>query len=349
MRFMYLAGNSFANIGTWFRYKLNTEKLTTLGTGLWYNTNQALVASIEWKNPRYIFALSYDFSATKNAQVWQRTGSTEVTLGFRTLISRKCKDTDKDTVCDSEDDCPTEAGKPEYKGCPDRDGDTVIDKNDDCPDEAGKPEYKGCPDRDGDTVIDKNDDCPDEAGKPEYKGCPDRDGDTIIDKNDDCPDEAGKPEYKGCPDRDGDTVIDKNDDCPDVAGLPRLQGCPEPEINKEEEAILEKASHVQFNSASAVLQASSFAVLDEVVTLLKKHAKGYLLLDAHTDSDGDAALNLTLSQQRADAVRAYLISRGITPERLRVDGHGEEKPVDTNTTPEGRARNRRVEMKFLSK
>jgi type IX secretion system PorP/SprF family membrane protein len=262
VRFMNFAKNSFANIGSWFRYKINTEKLTTIGTGVWYNTNQALVASVEWQHPRYIFALSYDFSASQNAQVWQRTGSTEVTAGFRYLISRKCKDTDNDNVCDNEDDCPTEAGKPEYRGCPDRDGDTVIDKNDDCPTEAGKPEYKGCPDRDGDTVIDKNDDCPDQGGKPEYRGCPDRDGDTIIDKNDDCPDEAGKPEYKGCPDRDGDTIIDKNDDCPDqagkpeyrgcpdrdgdtvidkddkcpdVAGLSRLQGCPEPEITKEEE------------------------------------------------------------------------------------------------------------------
>ncbi len=349
VRFMYLASNSFANIGSWFRYKINTEKLTTIGTGIWYNTNKALIASLEWKHPRYTFALSYDFSATQDAQVWQRTGSTEITLGFRTLITRKCKDTDGDTVCDTEDQCPDEAGKPEYAGCPDRDGDTIIDKKDDCPDEAGKPEYAGCPDRDGDTVIDKKDDCPDEAGKPEYAGCPDRDGDTIIDKKDNCPDEAGKPEYAGCPDRDGDTVIDKEDKCPDVAGLPRLQGCPEPEINKEEEAVLEKASHVQFNSASAVLQASALAILDEVVTLLKKHPKGFLQLNAHTDAEGDNTLNLKLSRERADAVRAYLMGRGIAPERIESDGHGEEKPIDTNQTPEGRARNRRVEMKFVSK
>jgi outer membrane protein OmpA-like peptidoglycan-associated protein len=333
------------------------------------------VASLEYQHPSYLVVLSYDFSASQNAQVWQRTGSTEVTLGFRKLITRKCKDTDNDTVCDDKDECPTEAGKPEYNGCPDRDGDTVIDKNDDCPDQAGKPEYKGCPDRDGDTVIDKNDDCPDQAGKPEYKGCPDRDGDTIIDKNDDCPDQAGKPEYKGCPDRDGDTIIDKNDDCPDqagkpeykgcpdrdgdtvmdkddkcpdIVGLPRLQGCPEPEITKEEEAILEKASHVQFNTASAILLLSAYPILNEVAELMKKHPKGYLSIEAHTDSDGDAKLNEKLSHERADAVKAYLIGHGISPDRINTAGHGEEKPIADNNTAEGRAKNRRVEMKFSS-
>ncbi|MCS6821092.1 MAG: PorP/SprF family type IX secretion system membrane protein [Microscillaceae bacterium] len=318
IRLTNFAANTFMNAGSWFRYKLDQPQ-TTIGTGIWYNTNGVLVTSLEWMSPNWVVALSYDFSLNDKVQTWQRAGSTEITLGFRKPITPKCKDTDKDQVCDKEDDCPTEPGKVELKGCPDRDGDSIRDKDDDCPDEAGKVELKGCPDRDGDGIRDKDDECPDQPGKLEYKGCPDRDGDTVRDKDDACPDEPGKPELRGCP-----------------------------EITKEEEKILEKASHVQFRTGSAIILPEWYPALDEVVTLLKNHPKGYLRLEGHTDSDGDENRNMQLSKDRANAVKNYFVRKGIDASRIETDGFGETRPIADNKTEEGKRQNRRVEMKFSS-
>jgi outer membrane protein OmpA-like peptidoglycan-associated protein len=69
-----------------------------------------------------------------------------------------------------------------------------------------------------------------------------------------------------------------------------------------------------------------------------------VVIEGHTDSNGDDAFNMTLSQQRADSVRAYLVSRGVKPERITASGKGETQPLATNATPEGRANNRRVEI-----
>lgn len=358
VRYSNFSGNNVANIGSWFRYKLPENegviKKGTIGTGVWYNTNQALIASLEFIQPNYMLALSYDFSLSKNTQVWQRNGSTEITLGFRKKLNTKCKDTDKDDICDKEDECPNEFGLKELNGCPDRDKDGIPDKKDDCPDEFGLKELNGCPDRDGDGVIDKKDDCPDEKGLSQFNGCPDRDGDGIIDKKDDCPDEKGLPQYNGCPDRDGDTVIDKDDNCPDEKGLVSLKGCPEKKeeenkITKEEEALLEKASHVQFKTSEAVILPNSYPILDEVVALLKRQKESFLNLEGHTDSVGKPEKNLKLSQDRAEAVKNYFVSKGIDASRINAEGFGLTKPKTTNETAEGRAENRRVEMKLKSK
>ena len=80
----------------------------------------------------------------------------------------------------------------------DRDGDGIINRKDNCPDEAGLPEFFGCPDTDGDGIIDNEDNCPNKAGTQEFFGCPDTDGDGIIDSEDKCPDEFGPIENNGC-------------------------------------------------------------------------------------------------------------------------------------------------------
>ncbi len=356
LRYSNFSGNNVANIGTWLRYKLPESesfvKKGSIGTGIWYNTNNALITSLEWIQPNYLLVLSYDFSVSNNAQVWQRNGSTEITLGFRKKLNPKCKDTDKDDICDKDDECPNEFGLQEFNGCPDRDKDGIPDKKDDCPDEFGLQEFNGCPDRDKDGIPDKKDDCPDEFGLQEFNGCPDRDKDGIPDKKDDCPDDKGSKEYNGCPDRDGDTVIDKKDKCPDEKGLVSLEGCPEKEdkITKEEENLLEKAaSRVQFKTNEAVILANSYQILDEVVALLQRHKEGFLSVEGHTDSVGKSEKNLKLSQDRAEAVKNYFVSKGIDASRITAEGFGLTKPKTTNETAEGRAENRRVEMKFKSK
>jgi len=140
-----------------------------------------------------------------------------------------CPDTDNDGIADQDDLCPFDAGTAALFGCPDRDNDGIADKDDRCPDHFGLLENKGCPDTDKDGIVDFDDECPDQAGPVELNGCPDRDGDGIADKNDKCPDLTGKPEFGGCPfaDSDGDGIADEIDECPAQAGPPQFNGCPD--------------------------------------------------------------------------------------------------------------------------
>jgi outer membrane protein OmpA-like peptidoglycan-associated protein len=264
-----------------------------------------------------------------------------------------CPDKDGDGITDLEDACPDEKGPIEFKGCPDRDGDRIIDKDDACPDDAGTEEFKGCPDKDGDKVIDKEDLCPDLAGPIEYKGCPDKDGDTVLDKDDACPDVAGPVENKGCPwpDTDKDGVIDKEDDCPNVPGTKELKGCPPVVIKAEEQKIIEKAfASLEFATGKDIIKATSFPSLNDLAKILKQHTADWVLkLSGHTDNQGDAAKNMLLSEKRAKAVKKYLVAKGEKADRVVVEWFGQTKPIDTNDTPEGRQRNRRVEMKIIKK
>lgn len=253
-----------------------------------------------------------------------------------------CPDADGDGVADMDDECPNEKGKVALKGCADTDGDGVADKNDRCPREAGPASNAGCPviaDRDGDGVPDAQDACPDAKGVAALQGCPDRDGDGVADRNDPCPDRAGS--FGGCPDTDGDGVADNTDKCPDKAGTVANKGCPE--ISQEDKATLEKViKRVQFETSKAVLLNQSYGVLDEVVRLMSKYPEYALDITGHTDNVGDDQMNMELSKRRAKACYDYLVSKGVAAARMQHSGMGETKPLVSNTTPEGRAQNRRV-------
>lgn len=102
---------------------------------------------------------------------------------------------------------------------------------------------------------------------------------------------------------------------------------------------------IQFDTGKATLKAESSAVLDQVVALLKQDAALKLEVQGHTDNVGAAAANLKLSQDRAAAVKDYLVTTGgIAAARLTTAGFGDTKPVAPNTTDDGRAQNRRVEL-----
>ena len=229
----------------------------------------------------------------------------------------------------------------------DRDGDGVLDADDKCPDVAGLPSLQGCPDRDGDGIADADDKCPDVPGLAKYQGCPipDTDGDGINDEIDKCPTVKGFARYQGCPipDTDGDGVNDEEDKCPTRVGPASNQGCPV--IAKE---VIEKinfaAKNVFFSTGSYKLLPKSFKSLDDVVKLMKEDQSLMIDIDGHTDAQGSDASNQVLSDNRAGAVKNYLVAKGISETRLKSAGYGETKPVADNTTAAGRAKNRRTEM-----
>jgi OmpA-OmpF porin, OOP family len=258
------------------------------------------------------------------------------------------KDTDGDGIYDKYDACPEVAGPKELNGCPDTDGDGILDKDDACVTEKGLAEFQGCPDRDGDGVADKDDACPDEAGLKTFGGCPDTDGDGIQDKEDKCPTVKGPKDNKGCPwpDTDGDSVLDKDDRCPDVKGTVANNGCPE--ISEEQINRLNAyAKTILFNSGKSTFKQETYAVLQSITAILKEYPTSRFSIEGHTDSDGKDAMNQQLSEDRAAAVKNYLIENGIAAGRLSSAGFGEGSPIDTNKTAKGKANNRRVEVKLI--
>lgn len=259
-----------------------------------------------------------------------------------------CPDYDNDGVADKDDYCPTDPGPVENDGCPvdlDSDGDGFADDIDECPLTAGP--VSGCPDRDNDGISDKNDECPDIAGLESNNGCPlanDRDRDGVPDGQDACPDTPGN--LGGCPDSDGDGVADNVDKCPTTAGPASNFGCPE--VRQEtKDQLVSVTKNVQFESGSAILTQSSYAVLDQLVEVMREYPDYTLSIAGHTDNVGDPKNNLTLSESRAKSCYDYLIFRAIHPDRIRHAGFGQNRPVANNNSADGQKQNRRVDFELI--
>ncbi|MBS7564065.1 OmpA family protein [Mucilaginibacter sp. Bleaf8] len=105
-------------------------------------------------------------------------------------------------------------------------------------------------------------------------------------------------------------------------------------------------SNIQFEFNSAVLKTASYQVLDQVAAEMKKDQSARFLLNGHSSAEGTPEHNMSLSVDRANSVKTYLINAGINGDNMSVKGFGESKPVSDNTTEEGRALNRRVEIKL---
>ncbi|HUL60930.1 MAG TPA: OmpA family protein [Anaeromyxobacteraceae bacterium] len=208
------------------------------------------------------------------------------------------------------------------------------------------------PDRDGDGVPDDEDRCPDLPGLAELHGCPDEDtdGDGVPNRIDLCPLEKGPPELDGCPDFDGDGIPDREDRCPKEPGPASNDGCPigmEPVVEIETER-LSLRDQINFDTGRDTLTRRSLEILDEVAALLRQHAElTRIRVEGHTDNVGSSSYNRELSQRRAAAVARYLSTRGIAPDRLVPVGFGLDRPVASNATAGGRAKNRRVEFTIL--
>ena len=256
-----------------------------------------------------------------------------------------CPDSDGDGVTDGKDLCPLDAGLEILQGCPDRDADGISDLFDECPDTPGMADRKGCPDRDRDGVVDDLDQCPDVPGSDKAFGCPDRDDDGIADREDKCPDLPGARSAHGCPDSDRDGISDDQDRCPNSAGSSLLQGCPE--IQPADKEFLHRSrERIRFDNGSAALNAASQEYLDELIAVLKRYPDYSLQISVHTDTQGGQDANLQLTALQAEACLNYLEQYGIAPERISAEGYGDTRPVANNRYPEGRQRNKRVEMEL---
>lgn len=313
-----------------FAGKKDFRALGGLGINFWFNENIGL-------NIQSGYHHSFDKVAT---DFFQHAAGIVINFGG--------KDTDKDGVFDKDDQCPEVAGLKEFNGCPDTDGDGIADKDDQCPEEAGTKEFNGCPDTDGDGIADKDDQCPEAAGTKELNGCPDTDGDGVADKDDKCPNQAGPKENGGCPytDKDNDGVLDKDDLCPEVAGTVANKGCPEvTEVVQKQ--LNSYAKTILFETGKAAIKAESTSTLDQIVNVLNEYKSSRFSIEGHTDSTGNKAKNQSLSQERADAVKNYLVGKGVDSSRLQSVGYGPDRPIDKNTTAAGRANNRRVEINLV--
>lgn len=264
-------------------------------------------------------------------------------------------DTDQDGIVDHLDECPdTPKGvMTDQKGCPiDSDLDGVPDYLDQC---LNTPvnvmvDAQGCPlDNDGDGVPDFKDDCPNtpaDASVDEY-GCPlDEDNDGVPDYADNCPntpEEASVDEFGCTLDGDGDGIPDYLDKCPTIAGVAENDGCPA--MKKEVEMLFQKALQgIKFDTGKSTIKAVSNPILDAVVRVMYENPSYKLIIGGHTDNVGGEGMNMILSKDRADAVSNYLITNGVSPERISSSGFGYSRPVDDNSTAAGRTRNRRVEL-----
>ena len=317
------------------------DLITPVGAGLKFQFTDNL--ALQYK---YLYSFTNHDEHDLTRMVDKNDGYGQHLLGVVISLGAKAKDTDGDGVVDKKDMCPdTPAGvQVDASGCPlDRDGDGIADYQDECPDVPGLKALNGCPDSDGDGVTDSKDLCPDTpAGvKVDAKGCPlDRDGDGVADYLDKCPDVVGVPLFNGCPDTDGDGVPDYKDKCPTVAGPVENNGCPE-----EAHVLVQSLEGIQFEFDSDVIKPESYPTLDAAVETLKSKTEFNLDVSGHTDNIGDDAYNQNLSERRANAVVKYLTDKGISAARLKTAGFGETQPVAENETPEGRAKNRRVDFK----
>ena len=166
--------------------------------------------------------------------------------------------------------------------------------------------------------------------------CPDTDRDGVPDYRDKCSDtpEGAAVDGNGCPlDSDGDGVVDVRDQCP---GTPKganvdLVGC-------------WAVRHILFDKDKTDIKPAGARELDAVVEVLKANPDLRIKIAGHTDNEGTAAYNQTLSENRARAVWDYLTKQGIPGGRFPISGYGFSRPVANNATPEGRSLNRRVEL-----
>ena len=149
-------------------------------------------------------------------------------------------------------------------------------------------------------------------------------------------------------------AVTNENGCADTASATIVQKTPPPPppvvvlTKKEAETVKYAFDNLEFETAKAVIKGKSHVSLDKLALLLEE--KGYgLKIEGHTDSIGTPERNMNLSIRRAEAVKAYLVEKGVMESRLETAGYGQTRPIATNKTEAGRQKNRRVEMTIIYK
>jgi outer membrane protein OmpA-like peptidoglycan-associated protein len=186
----------------------------------------------------------------------------------------------------------------------------------------------------------------------------DRDHDGVPDDEDKCPDLAEDIDHDrdtdGCPeedlDSDRDGVPDKDDDCPEaketINGHEDDDGCPDsgdPRVIYED-GKFKILDAVHFEHGKAEIKPESHSLLDQVALTIKANPGTNVRVEGHTDDTGPRDVNMRLSKARAQAVRKYLVNKGVNPARLSAEGYGPDKPLEKGTSDADRTKNRRVEF-----
>jgi OOP family OmpA-OmpF porin len=262
-----------------------------------------------------------------------RTHHVEVLLGLSILLNRR---------------------KPVPKLDVDSDGDGFLDRLDKCVQVPGiSPD--GCPppapvDTDGDGFFDPDDNCVDVPGTAP-DGCPDSDGDGFKDPVDKCPQVAGiVPDGCPSPDTDGDGILNDKDSCIELPetknGYKDRDGCPD-EVPKAVAKFSGVIKGIYFDVDKTTIKPNSRGTLDAAVKVLKEFDDVHLEISGHTDSDGKREHNIELARGRAEAVRSYMVGKGIAESRLVTRGAGPDEPIAANDTKKNKALNRRIEFKLM--
>jgi outer membrane protein OmpA-like peptidoglycan-associated protein len=272
------------------------------------------------------------------------------------------QDSDNDGVPDGVDRCAsTIAGAAvDTRGCSqDSDGDNIPDGLDKCPDTPAGVlvDPRGCPrDSDGDKIPDGLDRCSDTpAGATvDALGCPgDEDGDGVLDGLDRCPrtPTGATVDTRGCSSTQQPATPAPEPSAaqpppriqPDTVGRPmRRPNVTVPTTGGISAGIVPAVSFVP---GTARLQASSYVALDSLADLLHADPKARVEIGAHTDNTGSASDDLRISALQAEAVRDYLVVKGVGYQQVVPRGYGSSVPLTPDTTPRGRAANRRVEIR----
>ena len=363
-------------LGHWFAAKNAAQKAGTLAVR---TREEARPCAPKAKKPKKVIIPKKD---SDNDGVLDIDDACPEIRGLRKHKGCPPPDKDGDGFLDDEDKCPEKPedfdGYQDNDGCPeeedaDSDNDGILDRDDRCPtdpeDKDGFKDDDGCPDRDNDAdgVPDTTDKCPtlaeDRDGFEDNDGCPDLDNDQdgFQDDVDKCPnDKEDRDQFEdedGCPDLDNDKdgIKDSDDRCPmqpeTINGVTDEDGCPDKKYTliKVTKERIEISQKVRFKTGRSKVLKASFEMLDQVADAIVTNKIGKVLVEGHTDDVGAASTNMRLSQKRADAVRDYLVGKGVSADVLDAIGFGETRPLEDARTRAARAKNRRVEFKIIER
>ena len=221
-------------------------------------------------------------------------------------------------------------------------------------------------DSDKDGIIDVLDRCPqkpeDLDGQEDQDGCPEEDADRdgVLDAQDRCPTQREDidqfEDQDGCPDPDNDRdgLLDQVDRCPlqpeTMNQFEDHDGCPDQRVEApaQEGELIGLSEKIFFKHNESIILRRSYPVLGQVADLLKRHPQiTKVRIEGHTDDTGGVQFNLNLSERRAESVRLHLVGLGIEIQRLESVGYGDQRPIASNDTEEGKALNRRVNFRII--